>query len=280
MSTSDTSWSWGPANSRTVRVLLYAQYGVSRGVGFLLLIGVSYLFLQQLSADNLNPRFLTVILIVGWSLAYIGVLHLAGQTTLRQTRLFDEFYQVRRPLWYAIATLLGAGVHYLLFAYSPTVWALLFLSSVPVLLIGSKLLSSAGEIDEETRTITYQGNEVDLEMVSGIHRFTIGNRTILWLSYTRDGVGIQSPRLLILPTQLIDNTWQMFESGVAQEVESSEPRRRTRGIFLGTALGFLGSAVAIGVLVTRSEGLIVAIGLSGIFALFGLLFLWLAIFDV
>ncbi|PSP55027.1 hypothetical protein BRC82_07430 [Halobacteriales archaeon QS_1_67_19] len=253
---------------------------MSRGMGFLLLIAVSYLLTQQLSADSINPRFLTVLLIVGWSLAYIGVLHLAGRTTLRQIRLLDEFYQVRRPLWYAIATLLGAGLHYLLFTYSPTVWALLFLSSVPVLLIGSKLLSSEGKIDEETRTLTYQGNEVDLELVTDVRRFTVGNRTFLWLSYTRDGVGIQSPRLLVLPTQLVDSAWQVFESGVAQEVESSETRRGTRGVFLATALGFLGSAVAIGVLVTRSEGLVVAIGFSGIFALFGLLFLWLAIFDV
>ena len=187
---------------------------------------------------------------------------------------------MRRPLWYAIATLFGAGLHYLLFEYSPTVWALLFLSSVPVFLIGSKLLSSEGEIDEETRTLTYQGNEVDLKLITDIHRFTIGNRTILWLSYTGDRVGIETPRLLVVPTQLIDSAWQVFESGVAQEVESSKTRRRTRIVFVGTALGFLGISAAVGVLVTRSEGLVVAIGLSGAFALFGLLFLWLAIFDV
>ena len=201
------SWSWGPANSRTVRVLLYAKYGISRGGVFLLLVGGSYLLIKRLLSGELNPRFLLLFLIVGWFLAYVGLIHWAGRTTLRQTRLFAEFYRVSRPRWYALATLLGAGAHYLLFAYSPTVWALAFLCSVPVLIIGSKFFSSEGKLDWNTQTLTYQGEEIDLELVTETRRVTIGKRTIVWLSFPRGRVGVQTPRLLVLPTRLIDSVW-------------------------------------------------------------------------
>lgn len=271
---------WGPANSRLVRVLLYAKYGVSRGGLFLLLVGGSYLLIRPLLSGNLNSRFLVVFLIVGWLLAYIGLIIWAGRTTLRQTRLFDEFYRVSRPQWYAIASLLGAGVHYLLFAYSPTVWAIAFLSSMPVLIIGAHFFSSEGELDPDTQTLTYQGEEIDLALVTGIRRVTLGRRTILWLSFIRGQVGMQTPRLLVLPTRLVDREWSVFETGRAREVESAKPNRGTQAVFLGAALGSLGIAVAIGVVLTQNEGLVAALGLSGVFAVFGLLFLWLAIFDV
>lgn len=274
------SWSWGPANSRIVRVLLYAKYGVFRGGAFLLLVGGSYLLTQRLFSGDSNPRSLLLLLIVGWFLAYIGVINWAGRTTLRQTRLYDEFYRVSHPRWYATGTLFGAGSHYLLFTYSPTVWAIAFLSSVPVLIIGSHLFSSEGEFDWKTQTLTYQGEEIDLALVTGIRRVTVGKRTILWLSFTRGRVGMQTPRLLVLPTRLVNSAWSVFETGSAHEVESAKPDRGTQAVFFGAALGFLGIAVVIGVLLTQNEGLVVALGLSGVFAVFGLLFLWLAIFDV
>ena len=51
-------------------------------------------------------------------------------------------------------------------------------------------------------------------------------------------------------------------------------------MFFGAALRLFGIAVAIGELLTQNEGLVAALGLSGVFAVFGLLFLWLAMFDV
>ena len=279
MSTSELSWSRGPANSRGVRVLLYAQYGVFGGLIFLLLVGVSYLLVHTLLSGDSNSQFFFILLIVGWFLAWTGIIERASRTTLRQTRLFDGFYRVSRPRWYAVVTLLGAGIHYLLFMYSLTVWAFVFFLSVPVLSIGSQLLSSEGELNRDTRTLTYRGNDIDFELITDIRRATIGDRTILWLSFVRGRANISTPQLLVLPTQLVEDAWPIFETGLAQEVEPVKTDRKTQFVFFGAALGFLGVAVAVGVLLIKNEGLVVATGLSGVFAMFGLLFLWLAIFD-
>lgn len=278
MSPSELSWSWGPANSWVVRILLYAQYGVFGGLVFPLLVGVSYLLVHTLLSGDLNSQFFLVLLIAGWFLVWIGIIERAGRTTLRQTRLFDEFYRVSRPRWYAIVTLLGAGVHYLLFTYSLTAWAFVFFLSVPVLPIGSQLLSSEGKLDCNTRTLTYRGNDIDLELITDIRRVTIDDRTILWLSFVRGRASISTPQLLVLPTQLVEDAWPIFETGLTQEAEPAQTNRKTQIILFGAALGFLGVAVAVGLL-TQKEGLVVAIGLSGIVAMFGLLFLWLAVFN-
>lgn len=280
MSSSGATWSWGPADSRTIRALLYSQYGFFGGLAFLILAGVGYRLLRSVGSGEPNLVVLLGVLIVGWFLARTAAVEWAGRSTLRETRPFGEFYRVSRARWDATAAVLGAVVHYLLFAYSPTAWALGFLLGVPAALVGARFLSSEGELDRDARTLTYQGTDVDLNAVAAVRRFTVGERTILWLSFVRSRGDVSTPRLLVVPTRLADAVQDAFETSTAREVESAATERTTRAALLGGALGFLGVAVGIGAVLARNEGPVAAVVLSGVFVCFGLLFLWLAVFDL
>lgn len=275
-----SSWSWGPANSRAVRLLLYGQYGIFGGLLFLLLLGFAYLLVRNVLSRELSLLLVLGLFTVNWFAARTAIIERAGLTTLRQTRLYDEFFQVAHQRWYATATLLCAGAHYLLFTYSPIVWALGFSVSVPVALIGPQFLSSEGELDRDAQTLTYQSRDVDLRLVTDVRRFTMGERTVLWLSFTHGRVGVMAPRLLVLPTRLVDNAWDTFEASIAHEAEPAKTQWGTKAVFSGAALGSVGTAAGVFVVIQSGEGLVPALVFSSTFTLFGLLFLWLAVFDV
>lgn len=246
MASESYSWSKGPANSRIIRSLCYLFVVVFGG------------------------RVVLPVLVVGWgvlngsvpvSTPFVGVLLLlflfvlvwarrlpAYRQLLSQSRVVREFLQITHPGWLLAAVLVGAGTYVFIyeFASAPRLVELLwfgggFLFSV----LGVMLLSSAGAIDPTTRTLTYRGWELELDLLADAARYPMGRWTALWLSF-EPGYVTYMQRLYLLPTDIADRAWPVFEAGTANHVErepepSSGFAKRTviigALIFFGIALG-------------------------------------------
>ncbi|WP_227377290.1 hypothetical protein [Haladaptatus halobius] len=121
---------------------------------------------------------------------------------------------------------------------------------------------------------------ISLDSLASVRRLRIRSWTILWLSFVSGRAGSTTRRLLVLPADVYEDVAEVFHAGIDQEVELGETNRAQRIAFLATALGFLGVAIVMFVVVSRNdERLFLVFVFSSMFGVFSLPFLRLALFD-
>lgn len=280
------SWAWWPANSRLVRILLYINTGVVGGLVLAILVGLIVLggwvvWAGELELALLALVFFAIIFYIARGVAF----EWAGRQTLADTPFYSEFYRVERRRWHALAALLGAGAHLLVYVVSPTAWFLGFIATL-VGSIASLQLGSKGDLDPATPSLTYNGRDLDLRSVQPIRRLSLGPWTGVWLSPPRTRSRHRTPRLLSLPTPIADHLIALVEAGAFAEPEASADEESVatpplvRAVSVIAGVGFLGAAVGLGgLLFTQGVGVVGALIVPSILAVFGVLFLWVGRFG-
>lgn len=229
---SDTlSWKLGPADSRSVRILLYLAEGWLGGA--LLFIAVD--FGRDLLSDALEGHLwllgvagVFALLLVRWVWFLLwqrGTIRREGDPRLWTTK---EWLEVQRwPLVVAAVVLVGGG----LVAASSSVsgwndanrplWSgAMGVALACALLAG--LLCSKGEIDPESLTLTAfrygEWRELDLRTLTVAKPIRVGPHALVWLSVS-PGVEKRtaSQGFYSIPTDVLDRTWPAFEAGLAAD---------------------------------------------------------------
>ena len=284
MSTPTRSWSRGPISSRSIRALFYVFYGSFGGFLVALVAGLGYVLLRVFRLRGASYETLGVgVFLVGsfvlLRLAEMVLIVDAGRrTNLHWT--IEEFADASSRRWRAVWVAVGAIGQCALFLYSTTFWALAFLGISIASIGAAELLSSTGDVDPETRTLQYDEKEIDLNPLTGVRRIQTDRWTVLWLSFARGRTTHSTPHLLVLPTATFENVSDVFNAGLAREVEPRRGGRILRGVFFVTGLLLLGAAVGIFALVSGGgAGIVAATTFACIFGLFAFPFLRLALFD-
>lgn len=216
------SWTIGPAESRSIRILLYLAIGLVPAY-FILTIA------KIIGTGGLSFR----IILVGGLLAVVLVLiviRAAFAVHVSPTYwVFTEFYQVAHPVWISVVTLIAIAV---LTAFTKLVasihisFFLLWIACIS----GAILLSSRGTIDLKNQTLTYvtiRQYEIPLESVTNTKRFTVGRREYLWLSFcTADRTF--ADRLVVIPVRVFDQIGflEKFDESTGSEERSTEKPQR------------------------------------------------------
>lgn len=250
MSSTGLTWSIGPADSRLVRVLLYLAEGLFGGIilsSVLLLVGSPVIDLLR----GVNPWSLglvaVLLFLLVWKTAILaGVLRAAPEPP-QTTREWVEIQQWR---WAIVTSLivtafLVGGEVFVWEWYSQTYdWiSLAFFFAGIALFSVAGVLVSTGEIDRDTMTLTdvppssNEPRRINLRSLRGVKRFTIGDRTLLWLSF-EPGYGSSTKHLHAIPTEVVDRGWSVFQSGLAADVEVEASARSARRQNLLAVVGF------------------------------------------
>lgn len=282
MGTEAVSWDWGPSESRFVRAFLSLAFGWMAGY-----VTITLLSLLSVSlGGSWRDLLFFVVAAVGFLLSPLLVLYLVIKRSrrnespfIRSHWLMGEFWQEFRLPWLVVVALVSAAALWVLdtrFGADPFLVAMaLFLGTV--LLVG--LLSSKGDLDTESRTLSYSGytthRVVDLESVVDVKRLRLGNRAFLWVSVEPDVENRHRVQgLYTVPTDIADRVRPPFESD-----RDATPSVREKGpAFLpGTLRGLVGFLVLLtGVVIVLVWGgapmEVVALAVVGIGG-YGLLYL-------
>lgn len=210
MSGQEMSWSCGPMNNVTPRLFLYLLVAVIFGwfsiPGYILLHAVTLSFAQG------NRILVGIISLVILVVIFVWVPRFpAFSQVFSQVRIFREFRKFSNRIKLLASAGIGAGILNLIFLYAPpiigkVVWALWLGVGVFMTLMGAYTFSSEGKLDRGSRTLTYRHRTMDLDTITGVKHFTLGNQTILWFSFTSTNDSSDAPRWVILPTDIADAT--------------------------------------------------------------------------
>ena len=272
MGSDSLSWTLGPANSRLIRSLCYLFVGVFGGRVVLPLLVVGWGVLTgrvPVGAPVVGVLLLLFLFVIVWARRFP-----AYEQVLSQSRVVGEFLQVAHPVWLVAAALVGAGTYMFIYEFTPAprlVEFLWFLGGFLVSVLGVMLLSSAGTIDTTTRTLTYRGWELELDLLADAERYPLGSWTVLWLSF-EPGYVTYMQRLYLLPTDIADRAWPVFEAGITNQV-AREPEPRSgfarRTVLLG-ALIFFGIALGLTVVLIQVDTpIVVTVMMVLLFVAFG-----------
>lgn len=241
------AWSAGPADSRTVRVLLYLAEGLAGGGVISLAISMAILAFGA-GPGTLGIFVLFLVLATRWAAFYRY--RSRGETRWE----FQEWTRVRRWPWTVpLAGLLGGGLLSLQLR-SPG-WVVVSNLGINQFLLFSGFccaivalrLSSKGEVDPGTLTLSYgERREVDLRFLSDVKRFSVGGVTVLWLSAPR---GYEDRRklqgLYVIPAETLEQVWHTFEAGLEADVETPAGYRPSRSVIYAGVVIVGGTGVAV-----------------------------------
>lgn len=279
------SWSFGPATSRPIRVLLYLATSLVLGAAVYVFGETSLFVMSTVAAPGpVDPGFVGLFVIFFLLTArWVVVLPLFFRDAEEQPSSFlrDEWRATVRWRWVGVgvalvAAVLGAihywlwGTDWLLASPNLLAWGALGLG-LTVLMV-ARLLSSTGRVDLQRLALHYNDRRrVDLSSLVGARRVVVGDRTYLWVTF-ESGVRAWLPRLYLLSTDVADRVWptlrQQFEATPTEETTVGTTSRESR---LATALMFA-FAVAVA-LVVRAAGapLGLAILVASYFALLAII---------
>lgn len=146
-----------------------------------------------------------------------------------------------------------------------------------VLLFGVSFTGMSGRIDPRTDTLSVERRTGTLSAIRSVRRLDVGSWTVFLLTYTPAPAG--APRIVVVPEEVADNAHSTLEFGAALDFASGRedpaslgrrPLAIAAACCLLVALGFwyVGGAYA-------DSPMALAPGI-GLFAVLGLLFVWLA----
>ena len=245
------SWSIGPVESRTVR-LLFGLSDALLGAGLVALLAASVHAASELAAGDL-----TGIAVGAWLVAAVSYVQLGRSLVALATGATDLDGAVVEREWHAIRPLvpvLGGAVLAATASLAAVVAArggsvdlggtappidpssagTLALLSVAlgcagVLVRGPAwFLSSSGRLDPERATLTYDGRrEVSLADLRAARYLRIGDRAILVLRFER-GHDAAVQTAWVVPVGVVQRTWPLFRAGVHDDlVVPAENRGRS-----------------------------------------------------
>ena len=240
------SWDRGPANSRPIRVLLYLAEGLAGG-GFISLTGSMAILAFGASAGAAGIFAIFLVIAARWTV----FLQYRSRDEVRWE--LQEWIRVRHWPWTVLLVgLLGGGL--LSLQLRSRGWIILANLGINQVLLFSGFLcagvafrlSSKGEVDPETLTLSYDGRrEVDLHYLTDIRRVTIGPWAVLWLSAPR---GYEHRRTLkglyVLPSETIARVWHVFEAGLNADVSTSAGYQPSRTVIYAGICIIGGSGLA------------------------------------
>jgi hypothetical protein len=228
MATIDISWGREPSTSRLVRVLLYLADGALGGVVlYLLYLGWQFgpaVARGDVSNFDLGFGLLILVLWGGMTLLIVVV----QRSYVSDSRWWHEWQAVRQWSWVVVAS---AGMAAVYVGSVAVVWSQFmpfFGQLVPILgalivwvmLFGTGGgLSAEGEIDPESRTLTWAGYEVDLDNLTNYRQTSVGSRSLLFLSFSRVDIPIGRSLWLLLPNDTANAAVPVLEAGLAQEAD-------------------------------------------------------------
>lgn len=234
----------GPANSRVVRVLLYLGEGFAIGA---ILSAAAGLVLPFLEGGRWLFGLLALLLLLAarWP-AHLRHAHRGGDVAWE----IQEWLTVRRwPLTLLVLAAVSGGLIY--GQLRPSVerfvlsWLAVHVSALTGFLFAgfALLLSSRGDLDPETLTLSYDGRgAVDLNHVTGVRRFAMGAWTFLWLSVSSECGQRQRLRgLYVVPSETANRTVSVCDADAGAVPEARESTRPSR------SLVFVGALVLSGV---------------------------------
>lgn len=229
------SWDRGPAESRLVRVLSYVAWGLLGG----LLVSGAVLFrrwLASVAADvvtgDVGPvalAFAVFVLVLLVPMLWVGYVH--NRRVEPRSRAMAEWQAFRPWPWgavvavvVAILVLLGEVAFEPWFVAQPRTFAFAVLLVGAVVDVLAHLLGPVGELDPSTMTLSYKNrDDADLRYLADAKRLRVGGYTFLWLSFVPgapDRFSVQG--LYVLPTEVVERAWPVFEAGIDADVEQGE----------------------------------------------------------
>jgi hypothetical protein len=266
------SWQVGPANSRSVRVLLYLAYGAAGGV-------VAFVGALLVLVVGSGVELVAVLLVV----AFIAAVRMRPLLAMQgveheRDRVLVAFAEQRRPLPLVGASLVCGGLlvgAFRLGAVGPLGYVLFGAACF----VGAHLLSSKGALDPAAGTLTYRERTVSLDRVTGLRRLRLGPFTVGWLSYQRGRSTGTAPRLLVVPPRVAE---RLAESVAATEtVPPGAVDTTTRRVLVGGACLWylLAAAFLVALRGQGGEAARAAVIPALVLGLFGSLFLWAAYIE-
>lgn len=265
------SWSFGPVESRLVRILLYLLFGLFAAP--FVFFGVVLIAVGAASRTGTSHRELLFLLIAVLLAIVLGRTLLIFRSIASVEWKLREFLQVGQLRWFVAATIFDLFILGIIALWIQggsvsltTVWAVLV-----VLLIGFvHLLGSKGKFNPETLTLSYGGRgEVDLDHVANMKRMVLGNRSFLWLSF-KPAVSAPFKRLYIVPTDVAEQIDALLEpeattdTGLGEKRSMSQMRHAVAALTVfATAGGLLLLLIWVGV------PTLVSVLVAGIFATLG-----------
>lgn len=213
------SWVVGPAESHGVRILVYLALGWVPAYLIVVLLPI-------ISSFSLTLLFIGGALIL--SPLLILFYFLLDRPDRREEALlpsmrwfFRSFETECRGIWIVLSMVINTlvlGAIWIVLDWQ--VFDLVPLNLFVVFLFGAFLLSSRGEFDITTMTLSYNTpislvdwHTVDFEEVTGVRRTTVGKRTYLWLSFepnSRHLLAFRGP--FMVPTEIFDRAWPQLKA--------------------------------------------------------------------
>lgn len=261
-----------------MRVCFYSAFGLLGGYGLLAVGTIALGVATQAANGELGLLALVVLLtLVGGPLSVLYLWPLLTDSHQRPpgSQLVPSGLTPRRL---GVVSLLGALVLVGAAWLDPLGPFLVIGSGLAVLLPVGAALQNEGEIDPTERTLTTRDKTVALDTLTGIRRVSAGRLTVHWLSYA-GGSAPPTPRLLVLPTPIARTARETFEQGIDNPVpESQSASNRLVQVTLGgIGIGFLGGAILLFVVDPFPAG--IALWMSSLIGMFGLIFLWVAVTE-
>lgn len=277
-------WRRKLGDSRTARLCAYAA--LASFTGLPLLFGVVFVVALPAIVAALvgNPPMavlVALLALVGGPVSLLYLWPLLTDPDQRRPIVGNTWLHELSTAGIAIAALVGAVVHVLVFLLFPYAPILVVLGGGLTSTTGTWFLLTEGRIDPDERTLSIspshvdrpsRGRTVDMDTWTGLSRYSVGPIVLLRPTYAR-GIRGRAPRLIPVPVRVARDAAPVFEAALA--TPAPEPDRAPNPVVaatlvlfgLGTvALGATAYVLEIGPLNYR----LYTVALSGVF---GLLFL-------
>ena len=241
MASTAYAWRVGPAESRLVRILLYAATA--------LMSAYPIVVMDVINITGQSPRSLLLVLLFSVLLIIVVGRTILAVQTAPTYWVLEDFIEVLQLRWLGVSTLIAVvglavvtepvGVHLAFFlVWFPCCGAVM-------------LLSSRGAMDPEERILTHvtvRRYEIPWDSITAVKPLTAGRRTYLWLSFqTTDGTPVD--RLVMIPTDVFDQTRSMMQPAQIPASETrAERTRQSRVELVAGVLVFGGVSVGLAIM--------------------------------
>lgn len=273
-------WAHTAADSRLLRTLVAASLGVVVGMPLCAAVVAT-----ALAAGSLLAGEFGVALAILFALALAAVRIAPHFVAFRNDEAAESW-----PLHGAIrglgrrglaaASLFGLGVVWVGLRLGDLGFFVVAFGTIAVPMVAVSVLTSEGELDPESGTLTYCGTDVDLSALAGFRRIALGSLVVYRFSYVRGAMSPFTPRFVVVPVAVDGSLRAAVERGVAAEPgEYEPPNRAIRATLAVFGFGFFAFAAFLLTVEPTSpnpRGGAVLVYAALVTAVFGVLFLSLA----
>lgn len=272
---STVEWDAARSQSHVRTFARYAVLGLFGGFLIAITLAAAAIAVGAITAGRYDiPAFIALLALVGGPLSLLYLWPMITDPEQRPPLPMLEWRPQPRLL--AASIIIGAA-----FSVGTSLFVdgghLLVLAVWFTLLFVVSFTGTSGRIDPGTDTLSVERRTGTLSAVSSVRRLDLWSWTVFLLTYTPAPAG--APRIVVVPADVADDAHSMLEFGAAldfaSEKESDEtlgrrPLAIAAGCCLLVALGFwfVGDTYA-------ESAFALAPGI-GLFAVLGLLFVWLA----